>query len=264
VPGLHAASEAELIERAQQALSQSAWVVGECASAWTKRYARGRTDADFGQLIGLSADQVYQRRRVWETFADVSAQFPNLKWSHFYAALTWDDAAECLQWAEENQATLAEMRAWRRAQRGEDLAQPSADEPPPWVELHAGEMVPVRDPAEFGTEGERSGGARASPRGADEEDAVLAGVARGIEPGDGYAPFKQGATKLPEGEGSTPAVLAPPSPEQLARRLAGTLERMTRAITPEFAAALPGVPEKVRERLKRALKAFETSAKALK
>src|SRR5579863_3919925 len=115
-------SEAELVTRAQIAVSQCNWVVGECAQKWTQKFARGRTDADFAALVGLSPDQVFQRRRVWETFADVHPKYPTLKWSHFYAALTWDDAPECLQWADENDATVAEMKAWRRALRGEDLS----------------------------------------------------------------------------------------------------------------------------------------------
>src|SRR3954447_26418874 len=110
-----AETEHDLISRAQVAVSQCNWVVGECAQTWTQKYARGRTDGDFAALLGLTADQVYQRRRVWETFADVYASYPGLKWSHFYAALNWDDAPECLQWADENQSTVAEMKAWRRA-----------------------------------------------------------------------------------------------------------------------------------------------------
>ena len=68
-------SEDELISRAQVAVSQCNWSVGECAYKWTEKYARGRTDADFGVLVGLSPDQVFQRRRVWETFADVHAVY---------------------------------------------------------------------------------------------------------------------------------------------------------------------------------------------
>ncbi len=108
-------TEEELISKAQSAVSQSNWVVGECAYKWTQRYARGRGDGDFAALLGLTADQVFQRRRVWQTFADVCQNYPALKWSHFYAALTWDDAPECLQWADENQSTVSEMKAWRRA-----------------------------------------------------------------------------------------------------------------------------------------------------
>ena len=72
-------SESALISRAQSALSHCNWEVGECAALWTKRFAKGRTDADFGILVGLSADQVFQRRRVWETFGDVSENYPALK-----------------------------------------------------------------------------------------------------------------------------------------------------------------------------------------
>src|SRR5579871_6631178 len=114
-------TEEQLVRTAEMAISQCRWTVGECASKWTKRYAKGRTDLDFGALIGISGDQVYQRRRVWETFSDVRDQFASLKWSHFYAALNWDDASECFQWAEETHSTVAEMKAWRRAMRGEDL-----------------------------------------------------------------------------------------------------------------------------------------------
>ena len=104
-------TEELLIDTAQQAVNQCRWVVGECAAKWTKKYAKGRTDADFAALINLSGDQVFQRRRVWESFADVHESYPKLKWSHFYSAINWDDAAECLQWAEETQATVAEMKA---------------------------------------------------------------------------------------------------------------------------------------------------------
>jgi hypothetical protein len=47
----------ELVNTAQEAVSHCRWVVGECAGKWTQRYARGRTDADFAALIGLSEGQ---------------------------------------------------------------------------------------------------------------------------------------------------------------------------------------------------------------
>lgn len=114
-------TERELIESARLALSSCNWTVGECAAKWCERYSRGRNDADFGAMVGLSGDQIYQRRRVWEQFADVVDDHSQLKWSHFYVALTWEDRDEVLAWADENQATVAEMKAWRRMQNGEDL-----------------------------------------------------------------------------------------------------------------------------------------------
>jgi len=121
-------TEEQLVTTAQEAVFQSNWIVGECAAKWTERYARGRTDADFALLVGLSADQIYQRRRVWEAFQGQRDTFPHLKWSHYYCALTWDDARECLEWAEETLSTVAEMRAWRRARRGEDLSLEALDD----------------------------------------------------------------------------------------------------------------------------------------
>ena len=136
-----AESEEHLISVARDAVSQCNWVVGECATKWTKKYAKGRTDADFGQMVGLSGDQIYQRRRVWETFGKSVTNYTNLKWSFFYVALNWDDATKCLNWADENEATVAEMRAWRRAQNGEDLF--SEPEKPIQNGRHRWSWIPV-------------------------------------------------------------------------------------------------------------------------
>lgn len=40
---------------------------------------------------------------------------------HLKAAEKWNDRFECLKWAVEAQATVAEMKAWHRAQNGLDL-----------------------------------------------------------------------------------------------------------------------------------------------
>lgn len=246
-------TEEALIQTAQKAISQCRWIVGECASKWTQRHARGRTDADFGQLVGLSGDQIYQRRRVWETFSDVRGQFASLKWSHFYASLNWDDAADCLQWAEETQATVAEMKAWRRAVRGEDLtSEPEAVEPgSDHVSFLSGERSFVQDPSNFavGADGIRRPGL---PGGAENDPARVAALARQLDPlgGDNYAPFHSGAVQPPPTEAadrpSQPEVI---TPEQLAKRLCSTIERCNKAITDEFLEQLDELPKKVRQRL---------------
>lgn len=102
--------------QAEQETSDANWEVGRLAAEWVRKYSRGLCDADFGLLVGLSADQVYRCRRVWETFGDVYKKFPNLQWAHFYAAMNWQNAHECLTWANEVQARVPEMRAWHRAQ----------------------------------------------------------------------------------------------------------------------------------------------------
>jgi hypothetical protein len=242
-PAARAESESDLIARAQTAVSRCNWEVGECAAVWTKRFSRGRTDADFAELVGLSADQVYQRRRVWETFGDVGDNYPGLKWSHFYSALTWDDAAECLQWAQDIGATVAEMRAWRRAQRGEDLSTVSDDDSLGWLPTEASE---VRVP---GSTVVTVNGARAEgePR---EAAPVAAGVARESGSSDEYAPFRADAMTPPR----APAAVRPaPSLEQIARRLTTTIERCAAAMNDEFVEHFETLPEKDRKRLLKAV-----------
>lgn len=262
----HQATEEELVERAQNALNQCNWVIGECAAQWTRRYAQGRTDADFGARIGLSGDQVYQRRRVWETFADVYQNYPNLKWSHFYAALNWDDAADCLQWANDIGATVAEMKAWRRAQHGEDLTTPGDEgEQPPFVDADSDMESPVeylapqtgmvRDPESFGG-GDDDG-----------EDAELVGAATGTsndltaaeharqiaQPAkeEAYAPFSKGARGgAPE---SASEQKAAPSAEQVIRRLSSAIERCNATLTPAIIERFPELPVDLQQRFLKAV-----------
>lgn len=245
-------TEDQLIRKAAEAVSHSQWVVGECAAKWTQRYARGRTDADFAMLIGISADQVYQRRRVWETFGEIRGEFETLRWSHFYAALTWDDARDCLSWAAEMEATVAEMRAWRRAQRGEDLTAEAPEEEA--IRYLPTEPESVQDPSEFGQSAGEFGqsGGRNEPRfaeGAGSERTALAGVARQAGEEGEYSPFRSdaGSPASAKGhkakEGESPA---PPTPEQLVKRLTGTLERFAAVITSEFRKDFRRLPEPVR------------------
>lgn len=258
-------SEEDLIQRAQEALNQCNWVIGECAATWTKRYARGRTDADFGARIGLSGDQIFQRRRVWETFSDVRHDYPRLKWSHFYAALNWDDASECLQWADEMQATIAEMKAWRRAQRGEDLTERPEDE-----EVYAESTVEylsakpdfVRAPDDSYTTGGSSAASRERPPWEEAESSTVSAAARETEGSeDAYAPFGAGA------RGNAPTAVADKpqaSVEQTYSRLASALERCDKALTPDILDHFEDVTPGTRKRFLTALKNLKSKTAGLK
>jgi hypothetical protein len=244
-------TEAELIARARESLSECHWTVGECAGKWTTKYAKGRTDADFGALVFLSGDQIYQRRRVWETFGDVRSNYTGLRWSHFYCALNWDDSSECLQWAFENEATVAEMRAWRRLQRGEDLtteAESSLDE---WAGEGAVSFVPseataVRDPSEFGSEG----GGKGAPGGARTPAETVGGVARESEAG---VPFEGGSAG--EQQGGRVAVAEKPktSADQAVKRMTVAVERVNKSLTSELVKEFDKLPKKVRLRFIKAV-----------
>ena len=244
------ASEDRLIEIAQTAVSRCNWVIGECAATWTRRYASGRTDADFAQLVGLSGDQIYQRRRVWETFADVRAEYVGLRWSHFYGALNWDDASECLGWAEEMGATVAEMKAWRRASRGEDLSQPAEPETAPF-EANTAPVMPVPGSIS-GDVGVGSSSEGLSPGESREADAAMATAARSVG-GEDYAPF--GSDARGDAPTSTEESGPPLRPLAAMKKIAAALERIDKQLTHELIAAAGEVPGDVKDRVREALEA---------
>ncbi|QDU81162.1 hypothetical protein Pla110_28990 [Polystyrenella longa] len=243
-------SEEQLITKAQSAISQCNWVVGECAAQWTQKYAKGRTDSDFAALIGLSPDQVYQRRRVWETFSETSESYENLKWSHFYVALNWEDSPECLQWAHENEATVVEMKAWRRALRGEDLTEEAEEfhhdshSGDPSIAFVPDTLTPVQDPSNFGGSGEGGSEMAGASRSGSASETVQA-VAR--ETSDaGYAPFSPDAKKNPNESGADHPDRVVPMAEQadqLLKKMTSTIKRLSKSLSPEMIKAMEDQPQ---------------------
>jgi hypothetical protein len=266
-------SEEELISKAQDAVSRCNWIVGECAAKWTTKYAKGKTDADFAMLIGMTGDQVFQRRRVWETFGDVFEKYESLKWSHFYVALNWDDAAECLQWAQENKSTVAEMKVWRRASRGEELTDDTADDD--WggaslVSYVPSEMTAVRDPGATGREERsslRDSGRRPSKDKQQNHADTVSAVARDSdESASGYSPYRKEAGQPAPRDNSSTAVVDQkprPSAEQMLKRMTLTLERMNHALTPDLTRQYGKLPDKLRSRFVQAVGELSSKAATL-
>ena len=116
-------TEQQLIDMAAAAVNASNWTIGEAASKWTERYASGRTDADFAEMIGSSQQIVNYARRIHDRFYNHGCKL-KFAWRHWRAMLAWEDASDCLDWAVDMGASFDEMTAWRRARNGEDLTQP--------------------------------------------------------------------------------------------------------------------------------------------
>lgn len=249
-------TEQELIATAQQAISSCNWTVGECAAQWTERYSKGRTDADFGSMVGLSGDQVYQRRRVWESFADVRGSYSQLKWSHFYVAVTWTDSAECLAWADENQATVAEMKAWRRMQNGEDLTvEAEQNLSNDFSNPGFGDPVLQVVPEHFGEDD----GTKATFDSISESEAsgnrvdVVTGGADSQESGEAYAPFRKDAGSAPKSEGSGDSQPVGLDPEQAFKRVTAAIERANKMLTEGTLDGFDDLDEKLQIRFRTAV-----------
>lgn len=84
------------------------------------------SDEAWSRLVGgVTAQHVGRLRRVYQRFGASQEKFAGLYWSHFQAALDWDDAELWLEGAVQNDWSVAEMRA----KRWETLGAVAADQP---------------------------------------------------------------------------------------------------------------------------------------
>jgi hypothetical protein len=77
------------------------------------------SDETWSQLVGnVTPQHVGRLRRVHQRFHDCHEQFLGLYWSHFFAALDWDDAEMWLEGATRNGWSVSETRRMRRETLG--------------------------------------------------------------------------------------------------------------------------------------------------
>lgn len=72
------------------------------------------SDDAWAQLVGgVTSQHVGRLRRVYQRFGEDYEQYPGLFWSHFQAALDWDDAEMWLEGAIRNEWSISQMRGKR-------------------------------------------------------------------------------------------------------------------------------------------------------
>ena len=101
-------------------VSQTNWEKGALILSWRNELlAAGLpntaySDEAWGRRVGnVSSQHIGRLRRVAEKFGDSYQNFPNLYWSHFSAALDWDDSELWLEGAVQNGWSVAQMRVQR-------------------------------------------------------------------------------------------------------------------------------------------------------
>jgi hypothetical protein len=125
---LDSASEAELsfpametsreyVGRWNRLVSTTNWEKGRIITQWREAMREegapvaGCTDEAWAEQVGgVTPQHVGRLRRVHERFADVHENYSGLYWSHFFAALDWDDAEMWLEGAVQSGWSIAEMR----------------------------------------------------------------------------------------------------------------------------------------------------------
>lgn len=209
-------ASAEFLGRWNRLVSTTNWEKGRIICQWRKRLlAAGAppavySDEAWSRRVGnVSPQHVGRLRRTFERFGDVYPQYPGLYWSHFLAALDWDDAEMWLEGAIQNDWSVAEMRRSRWQALGA-LGQPAPQEDE-IVDAEPDEDAPSDEPL-VETLQPRSQPVRGveTPPGAEHEEPVASGRA---DPQNGLAEEEYSA------EAAAPAVRpfeeVPPLPDDL-------------------------------------------------
>jgi len=209
------ASSAEYVGRWNRLVSTTNWEKGRIITEWRGNLREGGvpskifSDEAWSRRVGhVSPPHVGRLRRVYERFGEVCDQYPDLYWSHFLAALDWNDAEMWLEGAVLNRWSVAQMRV----ERWEAMGAPPEKKPKPEEVIVADldeDVDPALDEATSGALGQLLGVAQdlpsdeaAEPDGAElsERSESSAAAARAVEP---FRPFQD----------------LPPLPDDLAQAL---------------------------------------------
>ena len=101
-------------------VSTTNWDKGEIIFKWReslkdqKASASESTDEAWSQLVGgVTPQHVGRLRRTYERFGHTYKEYEGVYWSHFYAALDWDDAEMWLEGAVQSKWSVSAMRQQR-------------------------------------------------------------------------------------------------------------------------------------------------------
>ncbi len=123
-------------------VSTTNWEKGQIIHAWRETLrASGAPPAEYSdeawaRRVGhVTPQHVGRLRRAFERFDAVREDYPGLYWSHFQAALDWDDAEMWLEGAVQSDWSIADMRhkRWETLGGGQATDEAAEDEAAaPW------------------------------------------------------------------------------------------------------------------------------------
>lgn len=108
------------VGRWQSLVSQTNWEKGKIISEWRQaKIDEGATSSQYSDeawasMVGfVTCQHVGRLRRVYDRFGETWSTYAGLYWSHFWAALDWDDAELWLEGASQSQWSISQMRKTR-------------------------------------------------------------------------------------------------------------------------------------------------------
>ncbi len=128
-------ASAEFIGRWNHLVSTTNWEKGQIISLWRAELVKeGAGVADYSddawaqRVGGVSSQHVGRLRRVHDRFGESYEQYDSLFWSHFQAAIEWEDAEMWLEGAVQNRWSVSKMRLNRHETIGADESLKPRDE----------------------------------------------------------------------------------------------------------------------------------------
>ncbi len=108
------------VGRWNRLVSTTNWEKGRIICEWRESLEqagappRQYSDEAWSRLVGcVTAQHVGRLRRVYHRFGSVQQTYEGLFWSHFHAAIDWDDAEMYLEGAVQNGWSVSQMRRTR-------------------------------------------------------------------------------------------------------------------------------------------------------
>jgi hypothetical protein len=147
---------APYIGRWNRLVSTTNWEKGRIICEWREALiAAGAavteySDEAWSQLVGrVTSQHVGRLRRVFQRFGDAYDQYQGLFWSHFQAAIDWEDAEMWLEGAIHNGWSVSQMRGQRwetvgkpgEAMPNDDEEAAGDDDGAPWLGEDESEMA---------------------------------------------------------------------------------------------------------------------------
>lgn len=115
-------------------ISTTNWEKGAIIAAWRSELQRqGAVAAAYSdeawsrRVGGVTSQHVGRLRRVYQRFGDTHSSYANMYWTHFLAALDWDDAEMWLEGASQSGWSVSQMRDTRWQTTGGDPASQPAE-----------------------------------------------------------------------------------------------------------------------------------------
>jgi len=127
----------QFLGRWKRLVSTTNWEKGQIIHQWREALAASDapaaeySDDAWSRRVGnVTPQHVGRLRRVFERFGAVHEDYPGLFWSHFQAALDWDDAEMWLEGALQNDWSISEMRHKRWETQGAAAGDEPRDDDP--------------------------------------------------------------------------------------------------------------------------------------